>query len=205
MSERLDNAEDIARVGEQIRLLIDAGQTPDALALADALEGGEVPVTHLRAYTYTEAGEADGDPALLEHGAALWRSLDGKTLDSSYNLGNAELALFEISVRNDGRVVAFEQQRSHLHEARSCFAQMGAQESLRDDVQLQALTNLGNSYSQMGRDLEAIDCCRQRSTSTQISRWPTRTSGSHCRALPRSWAITSQRSSTRPQLSSIAP
>jgi tetratricopeptide (TPR) repeat protein len=161
MSERLENAEDVARVGERIRLLIDAGQTPDALALADALEGGEVPVTHLRAYTYTEAGEADGDRALLEHGAALWRSLDGKTLDSSYNLGNAELALFEISARDDGHVAAFEQQRPHLHEARSCFARIGAQESLRDDVRLQALTNLGNSYSQMGRDLEAIDCWRR--------------------------------------------
>lgn len=161
MNERVDTPDQLATVGATIRSLIDEGEAAAAVSFADCLEGADVPVTHLRAYTYTEAGEALRDRSLVSRGAALWRSLEGKTLDWPYNLGNAELSLFEIAVSGDGRAAAFERERQHLHQARSCFSRAAAETSLLDDIRLQALTNLGNSYSQMGRDLEAIEHWRK--------------------------------------------
>jgi hypothetical protein len=149
MFTRIETPEQVGEVGAEIRSLIDQGQSEAVISLVDALEGLEVPVTHLRAFACTEAGQAQGDSDLVSAGARLWRALDGKTLDWIYNLGNAELALFELAVGATEPGQAFVCERAHLHEARSCFQRAGDDGSLRADIRLQALTNLGNSYSQM--------------------------------------------------------
>jgi tetratricopeptide (TPR) repeat protein len=156
MGTRVDKPGQAGTVGAEIRALIDQGNGNAAISLADALQGEEVMIRHLRAFAYTEAGAALGEAALLATGAQLWRALDGETRDWMYNLGNAELALFELAVRETGGGDAFTSHRRHLHESRACFQRVGAETSLPPEIRLQALTNLGNSYSQMGRDLEAI-------------------------------------------------
>ncbi len=157
MVEPVETAVQVSSVGAEIRALIDRGSGHEAVALADGIRGHEVPVTHLRAYAYTEAGEALGESALVATGARLWRSLEGKTLDWAYNLGNAELALFDIALEDTTPAKAFADARHHVHEARSNFQRAHHDTSLTNDVRLQALTNLGNSYSQMGRHIEAVE------------------------------------------------
>jgi tetratricopeptide (TPR) repeat protein len=146
-----------AAAGKRIGELLDQRQTSEAIAFAEACEGPQQITDQLRAVAYTHAGEMTRDRSLLEHAVALWhRAGAAKNNHMAYNLANAELALWQLLVRERGYVAALEGDRGHLSEARALFRTAGQDESVPEQIRVQALTNLGNSYDSEGRDIEAI-------------------------------------------------
>lgn len=146
---------------EMVRLL-DNGDARAAIAFAEALAPGparEPSVELIRAAACTEGGFMLERRDLVEKGANLWRTL--KPRDSAtiaYNLANAENALWELAVRKNDFAQAWQHDRQHMHAARVIFERVGADDSAASELRAQALTNAGNSYDNVGRDLDALDC-----------------------------------------------
>jgi tetratricopeptide (TPR) repeat protein len=95
--------------------------------------------------------------SLLETGANLWRKAGAETRTApGYNLANAEFELWTLAVKADGFVLALESHRDRLHLARRLFERAGRDETLDKNFRVQALTNLGNSYDELGRDFDGL-------------------------------------------------
>jgi hypothetical protein len=156
MTSPIRTAADARVVGARLTALLDVGDAAGAIALADEADGDAALVTQLRAYVYTEGGRQLCDRALTARGRDLWQSLVGQAPGGGYNLANAEQALFELAVGELGYLAAFEQEHGHLSRARRGYEAVAVDEAVPDDLKLQALTNLGNSYDLMGRDLDAL-------------------------------------------------
>jgi hypothetical protein len=155
-SEPLATAADARALGARLTALLDRGDAAGAIAHADEARGDAVLVAQLRAYAYTEGGRQLRDRGLTERGRDLWQSLAGQAQDGGYNLANAEQALFELAVGDLGYLAAFEQEHEHLARARRGYEAVAVDGAVADDLKLQALTNLGNCYDLMGRDLDAL-------------------------------------------------
>jgi tetratricopeptide (TPR) repeat protein len=80
-----------------------------------------------------------------------------KSPNIAYNLANAELGLWELSVKQNDLAYAWEHDRTHLRGARATFDRIGADESAPRELRLKALTNAGNAYDVVGRPLDALD------------------------------------------------
>lgn len=74
-----------------------------------------------------------------------------------YNRANTAEAIFEVAVRSEGHVAALETQREHLDLARQLFSEIGDDVGAGEAARIQALTNPGNSYDTLGRDLDSIE------------------------------------------------
>ncbi len=146
------------RAHQRVMELLDSQRFEDAVTFADSCDGMAALVRQLRAFASTHAGEGLQDEGLLERGAELWRGLGGESGGAhGYNLANAELALWLAAVAKRGFVAALQESRQHLHRARSLLARAGGDHSLSTETRLEALTNLGNSFDAVGRDVEALD------------------------------------------------
>jgi hypothetical protein len=142
---------------QQVKQLIDALQPLEAVTFAEACEGNERFVTGVRAVACTQAGEIEQDAALLERAIELWGELDGESDPAmGYNLANAEYALWRVARAKLGFVAALEQKRQHLHRARALFNRAGEDPNVPMELKAQALTNLANSYDDLGRDVDAL-------------------------------------------------
>lgn len=144
---------------EMVRLL-DAGDARAAIAFAEALgpaPGHKPYVEQIRAAAYTEGGSKLERRDLVEKGADLWRQLKpSESATIAYNLANAENAIWELAVRKDDFASAWQNERHHLYAARETYERVGADESARPELRAQALTNAGNSYDNVGRELDAL-------------------------------------------------
>jgi tetratricopeptide (TPR) repeat protein len=111
----------------------------------------------LLAVACTDVGAACGSRDLIERGVSLWHELD---VDGSshvaYNLANAELALWEVVARADGVLTAWENNLDHLDQARTLYARVGRDTRAPKMLRIQALTNVGNSYDIVGRNVDAV-------------------------------------------------
>ncbi len=152
----INTAADATELGSRVISLLDSGDASGAISLADAASGVEVLVTQLRAFACTEGGRQNRDREMTARGRDLWEALAGHTRDGGYNLANAEQALFELAVGELGYGGAFETEHEHLERARRGYEAVAADEAVSADLKLQALTNLGNSYDLMGRDLDGL-------------------------------------------------
>jgi tetratricopeptide (TPR) repeat protein len=153
----LAELEDLKAAGEEVGRLIDARDFSAALAYADSATGPRRLVRHLRAYTYTHAGRELEDADVLVTAIGLWEeALAEPGNRDDYNLANAELNLWEQRVKEAGFVAALEGHRDHLHRARALYAAIGREESFPDELRVQALTNVGNSFDLVGRSADAI-------------------------------------------------
>jgi len=145
---------------EKLVKMLHANDSAGAIAYVEGLSYDEPFHTkwkELLAIACTDGGAASGRRALVKRGAKLWRGLDPQnSWHIAYNLANAELALWEIAVREDGLLAAWEHDRRHLSEARALYEHVGRDASVRRTLRVQALTNGGNSYDMIGRDLDAI-------------------------------------------------
>jgi tetratricopeptide (TPR) repeat protein len=154
---RISSQQDSATVGKRIRELLDQKQLAEAISFAESCEGPQAVTDQVRASVYTHVGALHKDRAQLESAAALWRRAGAETHNAiGYNLANAELELWELRDRELGFVVAFQEHRAHIRDARTLFRRAGYDEALPLSTRVQALTNLGNSYDRMGRDIDAI-------------------------------------------------
>ena len=142
---------------DKVRALLDARQPAEAIAFADACEGDQPLVTQVRALACTHGGTMLRDRELTERGAWLWMQAGAdKHPGLGYNLSNAHLDLWDLAVAEHGFVVAIQDHRHHLHTARELLFAAAADEQVPQDTRVQALTNLGNSYDNLGRDADAI-------------------------------------------------
>jgi tetratricopeptide (TPR) repeat protein len=160
----IDSDAAAAKALARINALIDSDDVKAALSFADSLTGPEILIANLKAIAYTHGGFAVGDRAVLLLGAELWRALSGCEPDSggyAYNLANAEQNLWELAVREEGYAAAFESSRSHLHACRRLFRKAASDERASEDIRVQALTNLGNSFDHQGREIDALACWRE--------------------------------------------
>jgi hypothetical protein len=155
----VDSQESAEQIRRQAFALLDAGRAGEAVALAEGLEGDEPARTSLQALIFTEAGEALGDVGVLERGRDGWRSLDvDRSPHLVYNLANAEFALWSVARRERRYGEALESSRSHLLSARELYERAASEPSAGTEVRVQALTNLGNSFDTMGREIDGYRC-----------------------------------------------
>lgn len=140
--------------------LLNSGDAAGAVALAEdciAARGQEFNVSQLRAAMYTDGGQRLGRSDLVKRGAELWRQLEPeKRPNIAYNLANAELAIYELTVRSGKLSVAWQETREHLRAARALFEQVGANGAASPELRMQALSNAGNAYDIVGRYLDAL-------------------------------------------------
>ncbi len=95
---------------------------------------------------------------MLERAIGVWSRHSTDNPGIAYNIANTENELWRLAVKRAGRVGALESARSHLHQARALFSQVGDDGKAPQHLRVQALTNLGNTYDHMGRDIDALDC-----------------------------------------------
>jgi tetratricopeptide (TPR) repeat protein len=138
--------------------LIDGADPDAAVALADSCTGAEVLVDQLRGYVYTAAGGRLSRRDLLGRAVAIWTRLGpDEHPQFAYQMGNAELELWQLAVRDGDYVSALEASRAHLHAARRRFEQVGDDDHAPGALRVEALTNLANSLDGGGRDVDALN------------------------------------------------
>jgi hypothetical protein len=129
----------------------------EARALSSDTPVGGVLFTGLKAGVLIDAGTCANDKEAIEEGIALFRRLSATRPDEAdhhYNLGNGLAAL-----AGEEKYTGFDwylNTASLRQEARNEF-QRAASSQKRDDLVAVALTNLGNSFSQAHRWVEAYD------------------------------------------------
>ena len=147
-----------AAQAEMMRLL-DA-DPERAIEFADSLSaspGNELNLKQILAAALTDGGAALHRRDLVERGAALWHELPDDTGGTvRYNLANAELAMWDLAVREHDMAAAWQGERQHLHAAREAFDIVASQDEAPAEMRAQALTNAGNAYDNIGRDLDAL-------------------------------------------------
>lgn len=155
----VDSATSLGVAHRVILRLLAAGDGRGAIAYAEAVTGSpdqDFNLKQLRAIAYTEAAKLAKDRSLAERGAEIWRELEPeKSSAMAYNLANAELSTFQIALEQGDLSAAWDSHRHHLHAARAGYELVAADPKARRELRLQALTNLGNAYDVVGRDLEA--------------------------------------------------
>ena len=159
----IDSIESYERTQRRLsHLLRKEGSEGTAVALAEALvpgQGQELNVRHLRACVYTDAGIKLKDPTLVQEGVRIWCEMkphDSVTI--SYNLASAQLHLWQLAVEQAGLGDAWLNERSQLHEARRLFNLVAQHKDADTELRLKALTDCGNSFDNIGRYLDALDC-----------------------------------------------
>jgi tetratricopeptide (TPR) repeat protein len=158
----LNTIDDLQAASLEVMRLLDDREFAGAIGFADAATGSAKFVRHLRALSYTHAGRELNDENHLETAIRLWEEGIAEPGNRDhYNLANAELNLWELRVKADGFVSALEGHRAHLHRARELYADIGRDSKLPEDVRVQALTNLGNSFDSVGRNADGVDAYRE--------------------------------------------
>jgi tetratricopeptide (TPR) repeat protein len=155
---RVNDAATTKAAHDEARRLLNSGDYPGAISFAESVEGNPNVVAHLMAWTFSEVGSDTDDLELLGKGAAMWAELaeSDPRSELKYNRANTAEAIFEVAVRSEGHVAALETQREQLDLARQLFSEIGDDAEAGDATRIQALTNLGNSYDLLGRDLDSI-------------------------------------------------
>lgn len=159
----IDSIESYERTQRRLsKLLSKEGSERTAVALADALvpaQGQEPNVRHLRACVYTDAGIRLKDPDLVQEGVRIWGEREPHdSVAISYNLASAQVHLWQLAVEKAGLGGAWIDKRCHLHEARRLFSLVAQHREADTELRLQALTDCGNSFDNVGRYLDALDC-----------------------------------------------
>lgn len=156
----VDSAQAADRAHSRLAELLHSANPETAVAYVESLSWApeyERTWRELLAIAYTEGGSNSWRRDLVERGTEIWRDLDANcSPHTAYNRANAELTLWEIAAREDGMLSAWENHRDHLNEARSLFERVGHDESAPAGLRVQALTNAGNSFDMLGRDVDAI-------------------------------------------------
>src|SRR5262249_201018 len=110
--------------------------------------GHENNVRQLQAAMYTDGGLQLKRADLVERGAEIWRTLNPDSKPGiEYNLGNAELAIFEAAAAaTDDLAAAWSDKVSHLQTSRALFRRVANNGASPRELRLQALTNAGNAF-----------------------------------------------------------
>ena len=159
----IDSIESYERTQRRLsHLLSKESSARSAVTLAEAMvpgQGQELNVRHLRACVYTDAGIRLKDLALVKEGVRIWGEMEPHdSVTISYNLASAQLHLWQLAVEQAGLGDAWLNKRSHLQEARRLFNLVAQHREADTELRLKALTDCGNSFDNVGRYLDALDC-----------------------------------------------
>lgn len=148
---------DVDKVQARLQEMLDRRAFKEAVEFVDTCTGTDLLVAQIRAFTWAESGFHLEDQEMLERALGVWTRHSTDIPGVAYNIANTENELWLLAVKRDGRVGALESARSHLHRARALFSQVGSDSKAEQHLRVQALTNLGNTYDHMGRDIDALD------------------------------------------------
>ena len=141
------------------------GDTSGALDFAKSLRAGpgqEQYVQNFLACAYIGIGDQLESVDLVVQGTKILRELGPKgPAPLSYNLANSESVLWQLAKKQNDPGTAWLKKRGHLHEARKLYRRVVEDQSAALESRLIALTDLGNSYDNQGRYLDALDCYDQ--------------------------------------------
>ena len=158
----INDIDALLKAKSRIEQLLENGDTTGAIDFADALcagTGQESFIRNLRACTYAEVGDQNKQIDLIEEGIQIWRSAgDDITTRESYNLANSMLNIWNLHERQYGFAYTWLEKRDYLHESRQIFADIANDEEAEAEFRLKALNDAGNSYDNVGRHTDAIDC-----------------------------------------------
>ena len=114
---------------------------------------------NLRACTYADVGEQNNQIDQIEKAIQIWRSAgDEITTRESYNLASSMLSIWDLHERQHGFAKTWLEERDYLHESRNILADIANDKGAETEFRLKALTDAGNSYDNVGRYTDAIDC-----------------------------------------------
>ncbi len=146
----------------KIENLLENGDTTEAFDFADNLcagSGQESLVRNLRACTYADVGEQNNQISLIEEAIRIWRSAGEEiTTRESYNLASSMLSIWSLYEGQHGFADTWLEQRDYLRDSRKIFSEIANDEGAETEFRLKALTDAGNSYDNVGRHTDAIDC-----------------------------------------------
>jgi LA2681-like HEPN len=115
----------------------------------------------LRAVTLIDVGSRDGRIGDVEQGLDLLRTtFPNPTPETAYNIANGEDAIWQHLVRPHNWAGALAKARKRQAAARATYAEVGQDLRVDQALRVQALVNLGNSYDNQGRDLDALAAWR---------------------------------------------
>jgi tetratricopeptide (TPR) repeat protein len=147
--------EDAEMAKQCIHEMFDRKAFQEGVDFAESCTGETLLVEQVRGYTWAEAGLHLEDKGMA---IAVWNHLGTGNPGIAYNMANTENELWLLAVKQNGRIAALESARTHLHQARALFNRLGDDTKTPKHLRVQALTNLGNTYDHMGRDIDALDC-----------------------------------------------
>lgn len=160
MPELIETQEQFKAASQEAYALLNGGDPAAAIRSAEECipgAGQELNVLQLQAAMLTDGGYAVGRRDQVERGAQIWRQLASTDRPQmKYNLANAELALYQLSVHENGLCLGWTTDGDHMRSARSLYEEVGRDTSMSTPVRLRALTNAGNTYDIVGRYLDAL-------------------------------------------------
>lgn len=158
----INDIDALLKANSTIEQLLENGDSAGAIDFADTLRAGpgqESLVRNLRACTYAHVGEQNKQIDEIENAIRIWRSAgDDVTTRESYNLANSLLTIWNLHERQHGFASAWLEKRDYLHESRKIFTDISTDEEAEAEFRLKALTDAGNSYDNVGRHTDAMDC-----------------------------------------------
>ena len=95
----------------------------------------------------------------MQEGVRIWGEMEPHdSVAISYDLASAQLHIWQLAVEQSGLGEAWLDKRSHLHEARRLFNIVAQHRQADIELRLKAFTDCGNSFDNIGRYLDALDC-----------------------------------------------
>jgi len=154
-------AEIAERTSKQYRALLDSDPA-GAIAYARALDL-PAPLRDFQrgvlAGCLTDGGADLQDPNLVAEGEALWREIRIDKADalSAYNHGNALQSLWNLDARHNSLLSGWQRSQPYLRECRVAFLDAIDKAGSTGDLTAQCAVNVGNSYDEVGRGVEAVE------------------------------------------------
>lgn len=139
--------------------LIDSDQAQAAIDLVRGLPVEDPNSAQIRGIVLIHAGQRLGDPNPIREAVDLLEArVEAPTgISMAYNRANGYLALWDLAVATHGAGTAHALHRSDLHLARDLLEIAAKDEEASEPIlRAEAWVNLGNSYDNGGRHVEAI-------------------------------------------------
>jgi tetratricopeptide (TPR) repeat protein len=161
----IDSSETRERAHAHVLVLLGLGRHEEVLAYTAALTADPRlawTADELRAVTLIDVGGRESHVVQLRQGLELMRTTFPDPMPpTAYNIANGEAGLWEIAFRPHNYVEALVTARDHQARARAAYGQVGYDPDAEPELRIQALVNLGNSYDNLGRDVEALRAWRK--------------------------------------------
>lgn len=144
------------RIASETQTLIARDGAKEALELLESCSGPPKLLAQLRAVVYSSIRD---DRETLLKGVEAWRRLGpDDSPEVAFQLASALQAVVNLTMRTAAKVVAIEDDRDFVREARLRYLAAAAHEKASDQLKLVSLVNCGNLFDSFGREVDALGC-----------------------------------------------